>query len=158
MAAAAKDMDRLLDWQLVLQLQIREIEGRYPDLHEDLVDWGRWGRGIGTKPKLTRPGIWSLPGDYDPDLDPDAVPESPDAPINEKRVLELDARIGNQEFPAVWRRTLCINYIGARNRVGYYVLVPEWQRHKEAKQSPETYRLSLGESLRAISQGLYLIR
>jgi hypothetical protein len=91
MAAAAKVMDRLLDWQLVLQLQIREIEGRYPDLHEDLVDWGRWGRGIGTKPKLTRPGIWSLPGDYDPDLDPDAVPESPDAPINEKRVLELDA-------------------------------------------------------------------
>lgn len=158
MAAEARVMDRLLEWQLVLQIQIREIEGRHPDLHEDLIDWGRWGRGIGGKRGPTRPGIWDMPGDYDPDLDPDATPEAPEAPINEKRVLELDTRIGDQEFPAVWRRTLSINYIGARNRAGYYILVPEWQRPTEAQQNAETYRLSLSESLRTLALGLRLVR
>lgn len=151
-AVPAEIMDRLLEWQLVLQLQIREIENRHRALHEDLIDWGRWGRGLGQKPGCTRPGIWDLPGDYDPDLDPDAVPEPPQAPVNERRMMELDSRIGDlAEFPAVWRKTLAINYIGARSRAGYYVLVPEWQRPKEAKMTDETYRMALSEAMRTLA-------
>lgn len=141
-----------LDNNLVLQLQIRAIENRHPQLHEDLVDWGRWGRSIGARAEISRPGIWSLPGDYDPDLDPDATPEAPRAPLNEKRINELDTRIGDLDnFATAWRRVLAINYIGAKSRTGFYILVPEWQRPREAGVSDETYRLALSESLRVLA-------
>ena len=150
MAAVLADyMDRLLEWQLVLQLQIRDIESRHKRIHEELIDWGRWGRGWDQdKPRLAPAGIWSLPGDHDPDLDPDAVPESPAPPINERRVKELDIKIGDTNFPAIWRKVLTINYVGARARAGFYVIVPEWQRPKEARVDPENYRVQLGLALR----------
>lgn len=148
-AVLAERMDRLLDWQLVLQLQIREIESRHLRIHEELIDWGRWGRGIGAPAEIARAGIWTLPGEYDPDLDPDAAPESPAPRWNEKRVLELDEAIGNlANFPAVWRRVLGINYVGARKRAGFYVVLPEWQRHDAARVGSDSYRRFLSESLR----------
>lgn len=147
-------MNRRQDWQLVLQLQIREIENRHKTLHRDLIDWGRWGRGYDNgAPFISTSVAFRMPGDYDPDLDEDAVPEPVLPPINEKRVLELDCRINDLErFPAVWRRVLCINYLGVKGGHGGYVQVSlEYKRPNAAQCSSEGYRLHLATALRTLA-------
>lgn len=147
-------MDRLSDYQLVLQIQIREIEACFSSIHEDLIDWGRWGRGWDRdKPRLAPDAVWSLPGDPDPDRDMDSPPERVGPPINERMVIKLDERINDQDgFPAVWRKVLRINYVGAKRKNGSYCVLPEWQRHDEARMSSESYRHQLAQALRHLSE------
>jgi hypothetical protein len=93
-------------------------------------------------PFLTRPAIWSLPGEVDKDLDPDAVPVSPQVPVNEKRARELDTLINDRDsFPAIWRKVLCIHYLNPKRRDGRYHMTPtpEWQRPIYARTTAEGY-------------------
>lgn len=146
-------MDRLTDRQLVIQIQIREIEKVFSPIHEKLIDWGRWGRGWDKdKPRIAPDAVWFMPGDPDPDRDMDSPPPPVSPPINERMVLELDARIGDLiRFPAVWRKVLKINYVGANRRSGGYVMLPEWQRHTEVRMTAEHYQQQLAQALRHLS-------
>lgn len=157
MAAVLADrMDSLSGWQNILQIQIREIESRHPYMHGALIDWGVWGRSRDHDVMgVVSSRLWSLPGDPDPDRDPDAMPPHRHPPIDEKRVLALDSRINSIEyFPALWRKVACVNYLGVKRRrdsVFERVVLPEWQRPNAAGISEETYRIALGGLLRHLS-------
>ncbi len=94
--------------------QVRAIEAVHQAIHDDLLQWGRWGQEQfpGCPPEHERPSIWDMPGEGDPDRDMEAVPEPIDPPINEKRAIELDAKINDlSAFPTLWARVLYVNYV-----------------------------------------------
>lgn len=113
MASRGERQVLLLAEQLAFAHQVRAIEAVHQGIHSDLLDWGRWGQErFPGRPELARPAIWDLPGEYDPGLDPEATPESPEEPINEKRAIELDTTINDLgSFPTLWARILYVNYV-----------------------------------------------
>lgn len=92
--------------------QIRAIESLHQPIHEKMLEWGRWSRGkYFGQPKLAVPSIWTMPGDYDPDLDPDAVPESKPPPLDIKSVNFLTDTINREDFCLGWKRIVVAHYV-----------------------------------------------
>lgn len=128
--------------------EVRAVETRHLNTHHAMVEWGVWARHWKSDadfPSLKAAGIWRLPGDYDPDMDPDAVPESPPPPINQKRVAVLDTVIHKADFPALWRKIIKANYV---------FTIPEHQRPREAKCSESLYIESLSNLLFRLSKSI----
>ncbi len=142
------------DWQVIITEQMREVERQSP-IHPEVCNWARWGMGRNFEsPFLARPAIWSLPGEVDKDMDPDAVPVSPPPPVNEKTARELDSVICDSEnFPAIWRKVLAIHYLPPKKRNGRFGLnpVPEWQRPIFARTTAEGYISYLRDALAFLS-------
>ena len=135
MAARAHEVD----WESVYAGRIRAIEDVYDTVHRELLEWGRWGRErFPGRPRLMLSGIWTLPGETDPDRDPEAVPESKQAPIDERAVLILDARINATDFPAVWAKVLQVSYVRR---------LPEYQRPDDAHMGAENFIEQLSNAL-----------
>ncbi len=123
------------------ELRYLEQSEEFFEIHCELIEWGRWARASTTDPLgngLKAQGIWSLPGEYDPGTDTEATPEAPRVPINIKRVKELDARMSRQDFPALWRKVLKINYAFG---------LPEYQRPEEARVGENLFLESLSGAL-----------
>lgn len=132
----------------VFILTLREIEESHP-IHRELLNWARWGMqdaqiGVGVVP----PSVWELPGKPDPDRDTDTPPEPAQVPVNEKRANELDARICDPDFPAIWRRVLAVHYLPPKSWCAH--VIPEWQRPGAAKVSQETYMEQFRSALEAL--------
>lgn len=135
MAAVLKISD--LDWKLIYANRIRAIEELYGDTHADLLEWGRWGRDrYPGRPRLMLSGIWTLPGETDPDRDPEAVPTGRPARIDERMVIALDAVINAQDFPALWVKVLKANYIPPKHCTH---VLPEYQRPGAARIGMESF-------------------
>lgn len=111
MNRAARQIERLSE-QFAFQHSLRAIESVHAQVHDILLQWGRWGKDrFPGRPEIARPAVWDLPGAYDPDLDTEAMPESLEVPICERDVLVADEAINQPEFPAIWVKLLKVNYI-----------------------------------------------
>lgn len=143
MSAMLKDND--VDWRGIYAGRIRAIEALYGDMHADLLEWGRWGRDrFPGRPRLMLSGVWTLPGETDPDRDMDAVPEGRPAKLDERMVLQLDARINHPDFPSMWWAVLKVNYIPPKF---CYHILPEYQRPSAARLGAESYIEQLSNAL-----------
>lgn len=139
MATRAERQVELLAQQIAFQHSLRAIESVHADVHEALLDWGRWGRDrYPGRPEIARPAIWEMPGEP-PEWAEDVVPEAPEAPIDEKRVLELDAVINAMEtFPTLLAKLLYVNYVWRPI---------EWERPLIVHVAEESYLLQLHHAL-----------
>lgn len=142
MNAVFKDPDT--DWREVLTGEIRAIQSYYPTAHEACKDhWGPWSRyrfGIG--PRDARPYLWQLAkpskfGDFADEEEGKSTAQAQraqavqakaeSAPVerfNERLAIELDIRIGRDDFAKVWRRCL---------RAAYVYRIPEYQWPEHAR-------------------------
>lgn len=126
-----------IDWQSVYIGRVRAIEALYDDIHQNLLEWGRWGRDrYPGRPRLMLSGIWRMPGDGDPDRDPTAAPSAKPDPIDLRMVETLDARINDPDFPSLWWGILKANYIPPKYCLH---ILPEYQRPDAAKTGPENF-------------------
>lgn len=132
----------------VFILQIQEIESS-SRAHQDLLNWAAWGLQDDFAPRLAIPAVWDMPGAPDPDRDTEAPPEVPPVPVNEKRALEIDKRIHDPEFPAIWRKVLSVHYLPPKYRNGHRCqnALPIWQRPQAARCSMDTYLEQLRNAL-----------
>lgn len=131
-----------VDWRDIIVGQMRTLECIYAREHANLTNWARWGVGRNFEaPFLSVSALWKLPGESDPDRDPEAVPAPRPVPLDEKGAIELDVVINNQEYPAVWRKVICVHYLPPKYRSGHYAQnpVPEWQRPIFARMTAESY-------------------
>jgi hypothetical protein len=139
---------RFCDDQTMFQIQVRELEMAFGDMHDDLLNWARWSMGrLADRPHLARPAIWDLPGDHDPNMDEEAVAESLPIPVRERAAIDLDTIVNDLDrFPAVWCRIIKANYLPPQKRnprnprepQPRYV-APEWQRPSHANVSGTAY-------------------
>lgn len=126
-----------IDWQGVFAGRVRAIEDLYADTHQELLEWGRWGRDrFPGRPRLMLSGIWTLPGETDPDRDPEAAPVNRPAKIDERMVIALDASINAPDFPAIWQKVLVVNYIPPKFCMH---IIPEYQRPNAARMGSENF-------------------
>lgn len=101
-----------VDWRDVFAGRVRSVEAHYASVHNNLMAWARWSRErFPGHPRISVSGIWSLPGETDPDRDTESIPEPVQPPIDEKAVLILDAKINELGFPSAWRRVLKSSYL-----------------------------------------------
>lgn len=151
MASRAERQVLVLAQQLAFQNQVRGIEAVHRFIHADLLEWARWGaeRLPGCPPEYEVPSVWSLPGDTDPNRDPEAAPEPPEPPINEKRAVELDERIHAIDFPALWRRMAFVNYVWRPEEWSRPTLM-RWRRLKIDSMREDTYLEQLHLMLEAL--------
>lgn len=150
-------MERLtqVDWRDVYAGRVRAIEALYGEVHEDMLEWGRWGRErFPGKPRLMLSGVWVMAGEPDPDRDPNAPPVHRAPPFDELRVISLDARINAYGFPSLWVGVLKANYIPPKLKHSSALhVLPEYQRpaavmyQDKRGMDPETYIEQLSNAL-----------
>lgn len=128
-----------IDWRDVYTGRVRAIEELYGQIHEDLLEWGRWGRErFPGRPRLMLSGVWTLPGETDPNRDPEAAPTAKMPPFDELLIFALDTRINSDSFPSIWVNVLKANYVRR---------IPEYQRPHEAKMGQENFIEQLSNAL-----------
>ena len=130
--------------------ELRHLENReeLEDIHAALCEWGQWSRQGSRMASIACPGVNRMARTPEHEMDPEAAPRESRPAFNERRMAELDAKIHDMEFPALWRRVLATNYIPARFLA---CVLPENQRAVAAKVSPTTYLSALEMALEKLA-------